>query len=276
MYITLHSLYPWKELWNNKCEVFRWAKYINARLINIIKESLTSGKVSQCERCSKAGGWKTLGRVATIHTEALSDDPEGAHTKTGFRNLTATITWTLNPWGFCYRFTWRKTWVWMVVFTYKKVVNKPTATARPEKDKNDDRLAYVLAKLSFAHTILTESMLDDQFSTQYDEERKTLLEPADETAKFSQGGAGFSRVQIRVRWVELWFWTGVVQRPIMSMWMGVGVGVGVGVDSRPPGWCAPAGLPRCTRHGYPHLIAVRVGGSGTRGWSSGEKLWLQG
>lgn len=46
--------------------------------------SLTSGKVSPSERCGKAGEWKRLGTVATIHTEALSGDPEDTHTKTGF------------------------------------------------------------------------------------------------------------------------------------------------------------------------------------------------
>lgn len=46
-------------------------------------------------------------------------------------------------------------------------------------------------------------MLDDQFSAQYDEERKALLKPAEETAKLRQGGAGFSRLRIGVRRVKL-------------------------------------------------------------------------
>lgn len=58
-----------------------------------------------------------------------------------------------------------------------------------------------VAKILLAHSyiILTKSVLDDQFSTHYDEKRKTLLEPAEETAKFRKRGAGFSRVEIRVR-----------------------------------------------------------------------------
>lgn len=34
----------------------------------------------------------------------------------------------------------------------------------------------------FSSLLLTQSMLDHQLSAQYDQERKTLLEPAEETA----------------------------------------------------------------------------------------------
>lgn len=74
-------------------------------------------------------------------------------------------------------------------------------------------------------------MLDDQFSTQYNEERKALLKPAEETAELRQGGAGF-RVQVSVRAVKPRLRISVVLRPIMSVRLRMGVTVGV--DSAPP------------------------------------------
>lgn len=95
------------------------------------------------------------------------------------------------------------------------------------------RLPSALAAILSAYLLLTKSMLDDQFSTQYDEEREALLEPAEETAQLRQGSAGFARVQIRVRRVELGLRVGVVLRPCVSVRLRMGVAVGV--DSAPPG-----------------------------------------
>lgn len=113
-------------------------------------------------------------------------------------------------------------------------------------------------------------MLEDELSTHDDQKRKTLLKPAEETAQLRQGAAGFSRVQIGVRRVEL---SPGMRPPMVSVWLRVGVAVGG--DSGPPGGCTSTGLPRLAGHGYPHLVALRlVGSSGSRGRCSG-KLWLQ-
>lgn len=132
---------------------------------------------------------------------------------------------------------------------------------------------FAVTEKLFSFCILTKSVLGDQFSAQYDKERKTLLKPAEETAKLGQRAAGFTRVQIRVRRVQIWFWTGEMLCPIMSMW--VWMGVAVGVDPGPPGWRPSAGLHRCICHRYPHVVVLGVGGNCTGSWCPGEKLWLQ-
>ena len=164
----------------------------------------------------------------------------------------------------------------MLLFTYRKVVKRPTPTAKPGERREQVWNVVFSGHVQYrgsVWTVPTKSMLDDQFSTQYDEKRKALLEPAEETTELGQGSAGLSGVQIRIWRVEVRLWIRVVLLSTVSVWLRMGVAVGV--HSAPSGWGGSAGLPGPTSHGYPHLIALRAGGSRTRHWRPGDKLWLQ-
>lgn len=73
----------------------------------------------------------------------------------------------------------------MFSFTYKKVVNRPTPIPKPGNQKGKTNVFFFInVKMcsTLLNLVLTKKMLYEQFSTQYDHKRKTLLEPDEETA----------------------------------------------------------------------------------------------
>ena len=101
------------------------------------------------------------------------------------------------------RLTWRNTWVWIFLFTYKKVVNKPIPTASPTR-KTADLLVEVWTQTPVhnlkcvQHGVRTQGVLNNKLSTEDDYERKTFLNPAKKVTEFREGGARLSWLQVGI------------------------------------------------------------------------------
>lgn len=70
----------------------------------------------------------------------------------------------------------------MFLFTYRNVVSRPTPTASPGGMWTGKLTCAGCYKVRVFELLCTQGMLDDEFSTQYDKEGKTFLDPPEDTA----------------------------------------------------------------------------------------------